>query len=272
MVRSRKIGLHENEMDMLHDWRIFMEDFTEDTFRVYQDWNENEHVVGFPIYYGDIKNNPRLHTSLLNWTEKCLELGNRVLFEHFQKFGVHLRPVLRIVHEDPSDRTYSPLESLRMRDRGRIISTTIRVKKAKEYMGWLKVATYYCLECGTEQEIPQRLGRNRKRPYHCTPCLEELMGRDPPPEIGEIIRFNPIFEFNIEKCNYEDIQYLEVQSIEQDDCQLTAFVRDELVGEFKEGDMLDVLVLVRLDHIANRDFEEDTRRVLLLEILSAERI
>lgn len=269
MVRSRKFGLHEKEMDMLHDWRIFMEGFSDDTFREYQYYDENKHVISFEIYYGDIKKHPRLHTSLLNWTDKCLELGNRVLFEHFQKFGIHPRPVLRIYDDDT--RTYLPIESLRMRDRGRIIPTSLRVKKTKEYMGWLKIATYYCLECGTEQEIPQRLGRNRKRPYHCDVCFEEFMGQVPPPEIGDVLRFNPIFEFDAEKCKYEDIQYLEVQSIEHDGCRLDAFVRDELVGEFKEGDVLDVIVLVRLDHIAKRNFEEDTRRVLLLEILNAKK-
>ncbi len=267
MVRSRKIGMQENEMDMLHDWRILLQEYEE---KISSFKHSEEHVVGFEIQYSDIKDNSRLHTSLLNWTNKCLELGNRVLFEHFQKFNIHSRPVLRI--ENFQSRTSSPLESLRMRDRGRIISTTVRVKKAKEYMGWLKVATYYCLECGTEQEIPQRLGRNRKRPYHCSICFDEFMGRDPPPEIGEIIRFNPVFDFDVEKCNYEDIQYLEVQSTDQDDCRLTAFVRDEMVGEFSVGDELNVLVLVRLDHIAKRNFEEDTRRVLLLEILNAQRV
>lgn len=45
-----------------------------------------------------------------------------------------------------------------------------------------------------------------------------------------------------------------------------------MVGEFSVGDELNVLVLVRLDHIAKRNFEEDTRRVLLLEILNAQRV
>jgi len=267
MVQSRKIDLHDNDMDMLHDWRILLQGYKEEISSFKQ---SEEHVVGFEIQYNDIKDNSRLHTSLINWTEQCLKLGNRVLFEHFQKFGIHSRPVLRIANFH--NQTFSPLESLRMRDRGRIISTTIRVKKAREYMGWLKVATYFCLECGTEQEIPQRLGRNRKRPYHCTPCFEKFMTRDPPPEIGEIIRFNPEFGFDVEKCNYEDIQYLDVQSTDQNDCRLTAFVRDEFVGEFTDGEELDVLVLVRLDHIAKRNFEEDTRRVLLLEILNARRV
>jgi len=267
MVRSRKIGMQDNDMDMLHDWRILLEEYSD---KISSFEHSEEHVVGFEIEYSDIENNSRLHTSLLNWTDKCLEHGNRVLFEHFQKFGIHSRPVLRIVNYHSS--AYRTLESLRMRDRGRIISTKIRVKKAKEYMGWLKVATYYCRDCRTEQEIPQRLGRNRKRPYHCNTCFEAFMRRDPPPEIGDIIRFNSEFEFDVEKCSYEDIQYLEIQSTEHDDCRLTAFVRDEMVGEFKEGDELEVLVLVRLDHIAKRNFEEDTRRVLLLEILNSKQV
>lgn len=264
MVRRRQIDLHEIDMDMLHDWRILLEDYAE---KISSFEHGDQHVVGFEIDYRDIEKNSRLHTSLINWTEECIERGNRVLFEQFQQFGQTVRPVLRI--SNYHDQSFHPLESLRMRDRGKIITTKIRVRKAKEYQGWLKSASYNCRGCKSPKVIPQRLGRNRERPEQCEVCFEKLMNRDPAPELGEILRFQPHFLLNTEECVYEDIQYLEVESNEGRDCRMTALVREEMVGRFTEGDLLDVIVLVRLDHLAKRNFEEDTRRVLLLEILNA---
>lgn len=271
MGKNGEIELHTAQQDMLHDWRNIFEGMIDhiESFET----GDNP-TVAFEVDYEKIASISRLQSSLTNWPGDCIGLGELVLSEQFRNFNHSPRPILRIRNFPPNFN--HELESLRMRDRSKIITTQVKVKKTKEYMGWLKTATYTCRRCQEKVIVEQRLGRNRERPSRCTPCFDRMLSdRENELDFIHFLHFPWQFDFDQELCTYQDIQYLEVEQKSQSkNAQfiMTSLVREEMVGLFHEGDVLNIAAIIRVDRMPKRNFEKDTRRILYLDIIQASKI
>ncbi|MEK9730491.1 MAG: hypothetical protein VW230_01890 [Candidatus Poseidoniales archaeon] len=271
MSNRDEIELHAAQQDMLHDWRNLFESMSDqiETFEAGE-----APTIAFEVDYERIASVSRLQSSLTNWPGDCLEHGGIVLSEQFRVYNHNSRPILRITNF-PANFNHE-LESLRMRDRSKIITAQVKVKKTREYMGWLKTATYTCSRCQEKVIIKQRLGRNRESPLRCRPCFNEILKHmKNETDIAEFFHFPWSFNFDQELCTYQDIQYLEVEQKSQSknaQFSMTSLVREEMVGLFHEGDVLNVAAIVKVDHMPKRNFEKDTRRILYLDIIQASKV
>ena len=262
--------------EILNAWRlIFEEKYSSelDHFSLCE-----EDVFGFEVQWEYLKNTP-LHSIFPNNPTKSLELGNQVIREQFQTRDSRTRPVIRIIGFD--DEFSYLLEDVRTRDRGRLLSFNCIITNLDSPMGWLKRSQYICNECGTTWSISQSLARERERSIQCSICADsyykEMKKTDGKAKIPPPTNISMIVEGNV----YEDIQYIELtcpvmlKRHAHDETRNPLFrylavINDEYVGQLSLTQEVTVNAWVELDHLPNRDFAMDTRRVLILKIHSIE--
>lgn len=273
--------IHTTEPDpeaqsILHAWRkLFENNYSSELDRssIYE-----EEVFGFEVSWELLKNTP-LHSIFPNNPKKALELGNQVIREQFQNRNSITRPVIRIVGFD-KDFSYF-LEDVRTRDRGRLLSFQATVTNLDTPMGWLKSSKYICNDCGNSWSVNQSLARERNRSTTCLDCadkyvkvMRESKGKA---EIPPPTNISMVVEENV----YEDIQYVEITCPsmilkvldDENNNQIYSYlavITDEYVGTLSVNQEVTINAWVELDHLPNRDFAMDTRRVFIFKVHSIE--
>ena len=213
---------------------------------------------------------PEFHTRP-NWT---LELGNIVLNEKMMIHGNDSRLVLRVINF--SKNHHFSLDELRMRHRSTMLTFDVIINPSSGPLGWIKKAVYECEDCSHRFEIRQRLAREREAPNLCMNCIEIYAAKNK----GEWPRLPPVnFKMLVEDCYYEDIEYLNAVEISIDsdgnllqlgEDKFIGVVNDEYVGTLIPGSIHRINARIAVDHLPNRNFVKDTRRIILLEIHSIE--
>ena len=266
MTPKRMTEPDSQSQEILHTWRkIFEKKYSNELDAISR---YEEDVFGFNVEWEDLVGS-QLHSLFPNNPNKALDLGNQVLLEQFQNRNCRTIPKIRIV--DLPDDFHYVIDDLRMRDANRLLNFDAVVTKVDNPMGWLKVSKYTCRDCGHVWEIEQRLARERIRAKYCSICLEELLAKSKrerfiPPENIEMV---------VHENEYSDVQYVELSSplglSNIDEAyNIRAVISDEYVGTLKPGSRININAFVRIDHLPNRDYQLDTRRVLLLDIHSIE--
>ena len=261
---------------ILHTWRkLFENSYASelDRFSLYE-----EEVFGFEVKWELLKNTP-LHSIFPNNPKKALELGNQVIREQFQNRNSITRPVIRIVGFDQEFSYF--LEDVRTRDRGRLLTFKATVTNLDTPMGWLKNSKYICDDCGTSWSVSQSLARERNRSTSCSDCAEKylkaMMESEGKAKIPPPTNISMVVEENV----YEDIQYVEITCPsmiskvldDENNKQIYSYlavINDEYVGTLSINQEVIINAWVELDHLPNRDFAMDTRRVFIFKVHSIE--
>jgi hypothetical protein len=97
---------------------------------------------------------------------------------------------------------------------------------------------------------------------------------------GKWPRMPPVnFKMIVEDCYYEDIEYLNAVEVSIDSEgnvlklggeKFLGVVNDEYVGTLVPGSIHRINAKIAVDHLPNRNFVKDTRRIILLKIHSIE--
>ena len=261
---------------ILHTWRkLFENNYPSELDRssLYE-----QEVFGFEIRWELLKDTP-LHSIFPNNPKKALELGNQVIREQFQNRNSITRPVIRIVDFDQEFSYF--LEDVRTRDRGRLLSFQATVTNLDTPMGWLKKSKHICHDCGVTWSLNQSLARERKRSTICLDCEREYINQMKESK-GKAKISPPTNHITmlVEENVYEDIQYVEItcpsmisKVLHDEDNQVYSYlavVDDEYVGTLSINQEVTINAWVELDHLPNRDFAMDTRRVFIFKVHSIE--
>ena len=274
MSEERHIPGPPSELaDTLNHWReLFQRKHSEDFEALKGLDGMEEPIFSFLVDYADIDQDDLLSLRFNEFPEKTLEQANEVLrsmcSEHTDVRCV-LRPILF------PDEKLKTVSSLRMRNRGELVSLIVKIQDVGPRLGYLKKALYTCKACGNREEIPQRVARERKRPTGpCRVCLEDAQQA-----LGEDIsyslyrRLEALLQLTAEGSFYQDIQYLNVHdAIEPDKQPIQILVDDEYVDRHKPGETIRINGVVYIDPIPDRNFVKDTRRILQVRALSIEEV
>ena len=279
MFGEEGIDLSEEDKALLSAWRELIER------RYYKDIESllgyRDEVFGFDVQHHDLASNDILRSAFHEQPVHCLELGNTVLKEQFQRAGVHMRGVLRVVGLGDEYRT--TIDALRMRNRYKLVSIDVKIVEVSDAYGWLKLAAYRCRDCKDEQTIVQRRARERESPHFCMACIRKAQESDDENQVPvSLLARRPNFALVTEDCFYEDAQSLRVRQVVYDDEghvlndaapeSLEAVVADEMVGRLTPSTYYRLNAVVKLEPLRDRTFAKDTRRVLSLEVISAEEL
>lgn len=279
MFSEEGIDLSEEDKALLTAWRELIEG------RYYKDIESlltyRDEVFGFVVQHDDLASNDILRNAFHEQPAHCLELGNTVLKEQFLRAGVHMRGVLRVVGLGKEYRT--TIDALRMRNRYKLVSVDVKIVEVSDAYGWLKVAAYRCRDCKDEQTIVQRRARERESPPFCMACIRKARESDDEHHVPvSLLARRPNFSLITEDCFYEDAQSLRVRQVVYDDEghvlhdgapeSLEAVVADEMVGRLTPSTYYRLNAVVKLEPLRDRTFAKDTRRVLALEVISAEEL
>ena len=132
--------------------------------------------------------------------------------EQFDANNIPTRPVIRVV--GLPENYLNRVDELRMRDRNDLVCLDVKINEVSQPYGWLKQATYECLDCGTPTVINQRRARERESPRVCRVCLDKVFSdmdtKDLP--MG-MFHPRPNFRMVIEECVYEDVQDISMSQI-----------------------------------------------------------
>ena len=193
--------------------------------------------------------------------------------------GVQMRGAIRVVRL--SEEYRNSIEELRMRNRNTIVTVDVKVVSMSEPYGWLKIAKYRCRDCNDEVIINQRRARERESPRFCKSCLQKSRETDNDEEHRLFaIMHSPNFAMELEECYYEDAQNMMIRHVSHDsegnafsgtglNTQM-AIVSDELVGGMDSSEFYRLNGVVKVEPLRDRNFLKDTRRVLVVDVFSAE--
>ncbi len=238
-------------------------------------------VFGFTIHHPLIVKEGVLAFEFHENPTHALELGTQVLQEQFDKYGVRMRPVIRVVEFGPE--YLRKVDDLRMRDRNKLFSFDVKLNDISHPYGWLKKAVYECRDCGTIIVKMQRRARERESPSTCRPCMFKAVDYMKDDDIPwGLFSPRPNFKMVLEECKYEDIQDISMRQITYNKdhhlihCstknEIIGTVSDDLVGDLTAPDYVRVNGIVRVQPIPSRNFGKDTRRVLSIDVLSIEEL
>jgi len=278
-MTSRKptTGPSEDLKHLMNSYgEYFIQEFGEHFESLPEELNESrDYVLSVPIEYSDLKKYPHIADSLVDDVLKSVDIACTVMNDRSRELNeveYRLRPRLVGLPEN-KERT---IDSLRMRDRSKFFSFECMVSHVNPVMGYIKSAGYTCRDCGVELKIPQKIARERRKPRFCMSCVEIAIEKDgaPPPHPPGWL------ELDIENCEYEDIQYVELTNwvprperpAPDPISKIDAILDDELVATLKEGQFVKVNAVVEVDHLPGRDYIKDTRRLLILRVLSVEKL
>ena len=271
MTKDEGIEPDKIMQEVLTAWRLlFTKNHAEEIERLN---GLEERVFGLEVEHSLICLNETLRSEFHtrpNWT---LDLGNIVLNEQMME-GNDLRLIIRVVNF--SKNHHFSLDELRMRHRSAMLTFDVIISPLGGPLGWIKKAIYVCNECGYRSEIKQRLAREREAPKMCFSCIDIFAAKNK----GELPPYPPRdIKLMVEDCYYEDIEYVNLRQISIDDNgnlinlgdeKYIGVINDEYVGDIVPGSIHRINAEIAVDHLPNRDFVKDTRRIILLNIHSIE--
>jgi DNA replicative helicase MCM subunit Mcm2 (Cdc46/Mcm family) len=272
MTKDAGIEPDKIMQEVLTAWRLlFTNNHAEEIKRLN---GLEERVFGLEVEHSLICLNDTLRTEFHTRPDWTLDLGNIVLNEQTAMQDNDSRLVIRVVNF--SKNHHFSLDELRMRHRSAMLTFDVIISPLGGPLGWIKKAVYECNDCGYRSEIRQRLAREREAPKMCFSCIELFAAKNK----GALPPFPPRdIKLMVEDCYYEDIEYLNLRQISIDDDgnlmnlgdeKYIGVINDEYVGELTTGSIHRINAQVAVDHLPNRDFVKDTRRIILLNIHSIE--
>lgn len=261
------------QADTLNAWRELFESKHSEDFTSLKGTDCLEQpIFPFEVDYRDIDRNDVLSLYFNEIPEKTIELANEVLRTMVAEYEVSdIRCILRPLYLPP-ERTKS-ISSLRMRNRGTIVSTVVRIKDVGPRLGYLQEALYECARCEYRETVKQKIARERKRPEGpCQDCFDKAM-KTFEGKIPYVVyeRLKSSMKLTAEGSFYKDIQYLSVSDIDDSSAQpIWVVIDDEYVDTYKIGDTVRINGVVQIDPVPDRNFMKDTRRILQIHAFSIE--
>ena len=263
------------QADTLNAWRELFESKHSQDFKSLEGTDCLEQpIFPFEVDYRDIDRDDVLNLYFNEIPEATIELANEVLRTMVAENEVSdIRCILRPMSLAP-ERTMS-ISSLRMRDRGKIVSSVVRIKDVGPRLGYLQEALYVCVRCDSRETIKQKIARERKRPGGpCKECFDKAMetfeGKIPY-SVYEGLKSS--MKLTAEGSFYKDIQYLSVSDIDDSSGQpIWVVIDDEYVDAYNIGNTVRINGIVQIDPVPDRNFMKDTRRILQIHAFSIENL
>ena len=263
------------QADTLNAWRELFESKHSQDFKSLEGTDCLEQpIFPFEVDYRDIDRDDVLNLYFNEIPEATIELANEVLRTMVAENEVSdIRCILRPMSLPP-ERTMS-ISFLRMRDRGKIVSSVVRIKDVGPRLGYLQEALYVCVRCDSRETIKQKIARERKRPGGpCKECFDKAMetfeGKIPY-SVYEGLKSS--MKLTAEGSFYKDIQYLSVSDIDDSSGQpIWVVIDDEYVDAYNIGDTVRINGIVQIDPVPDRNFMKDTRRILQIHAFSIENL
>ena len=229
-------------------------------------------IFSFLVDYADIDQDDLLSLRFNEYPEETIEQANEVLRSMCAEY-TDVRCVLRPIYFP--DEKIKTVSSLRMRNRGELVSLIVKIQDVGPRIGYLKRALYTCIACGHREEIAQRVARERKRPRGpCRICLEEaeqMLGGQVSYSLYKSLE--SLMQLTAEGSFYQDIQYLNVHDATETSKQpIQIILDDEYVDRHKPGQTIRINGVVYIDPIPDRNFVKDPRRILQVRALSIEEV
>ena len=259
--------------DTLNHWRdLFQRKHAEDFEALEGLTGMEDPIFSFLVDYADIDQDDLLSLRFNEYPEETIEQANEVLRSMCAEY-TDVRCVLRPIYFP--DEKIKTVSSLRMRNRGELVSLIVKIQDVGPRIGYLKRALYTCIACGHREEIAQRVARERKRPRGpCRICLEEaeqMLGGQVSYSLYKSLE--SLMQLTAEGSFYQDIQYLNVHDATETSKQpIQIILDDEYVDRHKPGQTIRINGVVYIDPIPDRNFVKDTRRILQVRALSIEEV
>ena len=259
--------------DTLNHWRDFFQRKHSEDFEALEGLTGMEDpIFSFLVDYADIDQDDLLSLRFNEYPEETIEQANEVLRSMCAEY-TDVRCVLRPIYFP--DEKIKTVSSLRMRNRGELVSLIVKIQDVGPRVGYLKKALYTCIACGHREEIAQRVARERKRPRGpCRICLEEaeqMLGGQVSYSLYKSLE--SLMQLTAEGSFYQDIQYLNVHDANETGKQpIQIILDDEYVDRHKPGQTIRINGVVYIDPIPDRNFVKDTRRILQVRALSIEEV
>ena len=259
--------------DTLNHWRdLFQRKHAEDFEALEGLTGMEDPIFSFLVDYADIDQDDLLSLRFNEYPEETIEQANEVLRSMCAEY-TDVRCVLRPIYFP--DEKIKTVSSLRMRNRGELVSLIVKIQDVGPRIGYLKRAHYTCIACGHREEIAQRVARERKRPRGpCRICLEEaeqMLGGQVSYSLYKSLE--SLMQLTAEGSFYQDIQYLNVHDATETSKQpIQIILDDEYVDRHKPGQTIRINGVVYIDPIPDRNFVKDTRRILQVRALSIEEV
>ena len=259
--------------DTLNHWRdLFQRKHAEDFEALEGLTGMEDPIFSFLVDYADIDQDDLLSLRFNEYPEETIEQANEVLRSMCAEY-TDVRCVLRPIYFP--DEKIKTVSSLRMRNRGELVSLIVKIQDVGPRIGYLKRAIYTCIACGHREEIAQRVARERKRPRGpCRICLEEaeqMLGGQVSYSLYKSLE--SLMQLTAEGSFYQDIQYLNVHDATETSKQpIQIILDDEYVDRHKPGQTIRINGVVYIDPIPDRNFVKDTRRILQVRALSIEEV
>ena len=259
--------------DTLNHWRdLFQRKHSEDFEALEGLAGMEDPIFSFLVDYADIDQDDLLSLRFNEYPEETIEQANEVLRSMCAEY-TDVRCVLRPIYFP--DEKIKTVSSLRMRNRGELVSLVVKIQDVGPRVGYLKKALYSCIACGHREEIAQRVARERKRPRGpCRICLEEaeqMLGGQVSYSLYKSLE--SLMQLTAEGSFYQDIQYLNVHDATETSKQpIQIILDDEYVDRHKPGQTIRINGVVYIDPIPDRNFVKDTRRILQVRALSIEEV
>ena len=259
--------------DTLNHWRdLFQRKHSEDFEALEGLTGMEDPIFSFLVDYADIDQDDLLSLRFNEYPEETIEQANEVLRSMCAEY-TDVRCVLRPIYFP--DEKIKSVSSLRMRNRGELVSLIVKIQDVGPRVGYLKKALYTCIACGHREEIAQRVARERKRPRGpCRICLEEaeqMLGGQVSYSLYKSLE--SLMQLTAEGSFYQDIQYLKVHDANETGKQpIQIILDDEYVDRHKPGQTIRINGVVYIDPIPDRNFVKDTRRILQVRALSIEEV
>ena len=259
--------------DTLNHWRdLFQRKHAEDFEALEGLTGMEDPIFSFLVDYADIDQDDLLSLRFNEYPEETIEQANEVLRSMCAEY-TDVRCVLRPIYFP--DEKIKTVSSLRMRNRGELVSLIVKIQDVGPRIGYLKRALYTCIACGHREEIAQRVARERKRPRGpCRICLEEaeqMLGGQVSYSLYKSLE--SLMQLTAEGSFYQDNQYLNVHDATETSKQpIQIILDDEYVDRHKPGQTIRINGVVYIDPIPDRNFVKDTRRILQVRALSIEEV
>ena len=259
--------------DTLNHWRdLFQRKHSEDFEALEGLAGMEDPIFSFLVDYADIDQDDLLSLRFNEYPEETIEQANEVLRSMCAEY-TDVRCVLRPIYFP--DEKIKTVSTLRMRNRGELVSLIVKIQDVGPRVGYLKKALYTCIACGHREEIAQRVARERKRPRGpCRICLEEaeqMLGGQVSYSLYKSLE--SLMQLTAEGSFYQDIQYLNVHDATETSKQpIQIILDDEYVDRHKPGQTIRINGVVYIDPIPDRNFVKDTRRILQVRALSIEEV
>ena len=236
-----------------------------------------EEIFSFEVEWKDLCADPVIQGHLGDSLDRFMTVAEKVLNDRFIGFMKHpCRLVLRL--SGLTDHHKRRLDSLRMRDRRKLFTFDTLVVGRTAPLGYLQRASYACAApaCDYVKQIEQRLARQRESPGQCPKCAERFLSGLEAEEREFATRFLPRSSYNLvdEDLRYIDVQYLSVMDVLPDpngawslgEHVWTAVVDEDFVDAYPIGSLVRLHASVHVDHLPERTFDKDTRRVMILRV------